>query len=193
MGRKRHENQGAPARATAGAESATVSKLEAELAALDGLEIDGLRQRWRKLFRKPAPSHLPRYLLFRIIAYRLQADVYGDLDRETVRYLDQIAKERRKRRANGEPRTPKAVPRVPPVRNHRSLKAGTLLAREYGGTMQRVVVVPNGFLWNETTYATLSEVARAITGTKWNGPRFFGLRGKADGNATSADTRRTAS
>jgi hypothetical protein len=147
---------------------------------LESLDIDGLRRRWRKLFRSPAPAHLPRYVLFRIIAYRIQANVYGDLDRETVRFLDRVASDWKKQRASGKPRKAKAVPPIPPVRSHRSLKAGTLLAREYGGTMQRVVVVPGGFLWNETTYSSLSEVARAITGTNWNGPRFFGLRDKSE-------------
>ena len=186
MSRKRHENKEAPARATAGAESATVRKLETELAALDGLDIDGLRQRWRKLFRASAPPHLPRYLLLRIIAYRLQANVYGDLDRETVRFLDRVAADWKKQRASNNPRKPKAVPRIPPVPSHASLKSGTLLAREYAGTMHRVVIVPGGFLWNDTTYSSLSEVARAITGTNWNGPRFFGLRDKSDARDSQA-------
>jgi Protein of unknown function (DUF2924) len=169
----------APAGARAPVDQARERKLEAELSALPTVDIDGLRLRWRKLFRKAAPTHLPRYLLFRIITYRLQADVYGDLDRETAAYVDRIAQERIRRNANGEPRKPKAVPPIPPVPNRRPLKPGTLLAREHGGVMQRVVVVPDGFLWNETTYASLSEVARAITGTNWNGPRFFGLRDEA--------------
>ena len=143
---------------------------------MEGLVLDGLRLRWRKLFRTPAPSHLPRYLLFRILGYRLQANVYGDLDRETVRFLNRVAKEWKKRRANGEPRSLKAIP----APNRRSLKPGTLLAREHGGTMHRVVVVADGYLWNEKTYRSLSEVARAITGTNWNGPRFFGLRDRSE-------------
>jgi hypothetical protein len=168
-----------PALATA-ADEAAIQKLECELASLDGLDIDGLRLRWRKLCRAPAPPHLPRYLLFRIIAYRLQANVHGDLDRETVRFLDRVAIDWKKQRASGKPRKAKAVPPIPPVPSHGSLKSGTLLAREYAGTMHRVVIVPGGFLWNETTYSSLSEVARAITGTNWNGPRFFGLRDKSE-------------
>src|SRR5215213_1063712 len=101
--------------------------LSAEIAALENLDIHGLRLRWRRLFRKPAPPHLPRYLLLRIIAYRIQANVYGDLDRETIRFLDSIAREREKRRASGELRSPKTLPLVPPVSEKRSLKPGTIL------------------------------------------------------------------
>src|SRR5215203_100867 len=71
--------------------------LTAEIAALGDLDVHGLRLRWRRLFRKPPPPHLPRYLLLRIIAYRIQANAYSDLDRESVRFLDSIAGEREKR------------------------------------------------------------------------------------------------
>jgi hypothetical protein len=190
MSRKVFDQQAAPS--TPGIGAAAIPNLERELASLGGLDIDGLRLRWRKLFRSPAPPHLPRYLLLRIIAYRLQANVYGDLDRETVRFLDQVANDWKKQRGSNRPRKPRAVPPIPPVRNHRSLKAGTLLAREHGGIMHRVVVVPDGFLWNETTYGTLSEVARAITGTNWNGPRFFGLRDRNDPAGVRSARRRTS-
>src|SRR4051812_14138857 len=67
------------------ADPATLSlteRLSAEIAGLKELDLEGLRTRWRKLFRQPAPSHLPKYLLFRVIAYRIQANALGDLDRE---------------------------------------------------------------------------------------------------------------
>jgi hypothetical protein len=184
MSRKVFDQQAAPS--PPGIGDAAIANLERELASLESLDIDGLRLRWRKLFRAPAPPHLPRYLLLRIIAYRMQANVYGDLDRETVRFLDRVAGAWKKQRASGKPRKPRAVPPIPPVPSHGSLKSGTLLAREHGGIMHRVVVVPDGFLWNETTYSSLSEVARAITGTNWNGPRFFGLREKTDARGSEA-------
>ena len=59
-----------------------------------------------------------------------------------------------------------------------SLRAGTQFVREWGGVMHRVTVVDDGFLWNGATYPSLSKVAFAITGTRWNGPRFFGMRAK---------------
>ena len=148
MSRKLLHSAAAPLKAT-DKDGAAIQNLEAELAELEGLVLDGLRLRWRKLFRTPAPSHLPRYLLFRILGYRLQANVYGDLDRETVRFLDRVAKEWKRRRANGEPRSLKAIP----APNRRRLKPGTLLAREHGGTMHRVVVMADDYLWNEKTYA----------------------------------------
>jgi hypothetical protein len=145
-----------------------------EIARLGDLDLDALRLRWRKLFRAGAPPHLPRSLLLRIIAYRIQANAYGDLDRATLRFLDKIAREREARRASGETR--RAVPPIPPVDQRRSLKPGTELVREHAGTLHRVVVVTDGFSWKGAPYRSLSEVARAITGTNWNGPRFFGLR-----------------
>src|SRR4051812_43459987 len=132
--------------------------------------------RWRNVFRSTAPAHLPRSLLLRIIAYRIQANAFGDLDRETARYLYQIARDYEKRRAAGERRSGKNPPPIPPVPNRHSLKPGTMLAREHGGVLHRVIVGEGGFSWNDASYKSLSEVARAITGTNWNGPRFFGLR-----------------
>jgi hypothetical protein len=151
-------------------------RIEAELKALAAQDIQGLRRRWQKIFRKPAPAHLPRYLLLRMIAHRIQADAFGDLDRETIRFLDQVAKDWQSRRRSGKIRSAKSPPPIPPVPSRRSLKPGSILVREHAGELQRVVVLENGFAWNGTTYQSLSEVARAITGTNWSGPRFFGLR-----------------
>jgi Protein of unknown function (DUF2924) len=67
----------------------------------------------------------------------------------------------------------------------RRLKPGTVLLREYQGERHTVTVVPNGYFWHETTYASLSIIARAITGTSWNGPRFFGLRSGAEPRTSS--------
>jgi hypothetical protein len=69
---------------------------------------------------------------------------------------------------------------------NRRLKSGTVLAREYQGERHTVTVVPDGFVWQDATYSSLSTIARAITGTAWNGPRFFGLRvpGEPEGNIT---------
>jgi hypothetical protein len=147
-----------------------------EIARLGDLDLDALRLRWRKLFRASAPPHLPRSLLLRIIAYRIQANAYGDLDRATLRFLDKIARERETQRSSGDQPARKAVPAIPPLPKRGSLKPGTELVREHAGAMHRVVVVTDGFAWNGASYRSLSEVARAITGTNWNGPRFFGLR-----------------
>src|SRR3954470_736124 len=105
-------------------------RLSAEIVSLKELDLDGLRARWRKLFRAPAPPHLPKYLLFRVLAYRIQANALGDLDRETVRFLDQVARDSEQRRAAAGYRRSKAAPPVPPVPNRRELKPGTILVRE---------------------------------------------------------------
>src|SRR5215208_4910860 len=107
---------------------------------------------------------LPRALLLRILAYRIQADAAGDLDPTTIKLLDRLGR--------GE------ISEIP-LPELRAIKPGTLLVREWEGTLQRVVVLESGFAWNGRTYESLSKVARAITGTNWNGPRFFGLRDRA--------------
>ena len=154
-----------------------VGQLQSKIAALRELDTEGLRARWRKLLRTPAPCHLSKYLLFRILAYRLQANALGDLDRESVRFLQKIADDREQRRKAGTLKAgSKAPPKIPPVPDRRGLKPGTILVREHEGVLHRVMTMEAGFAWNGVTYRSLSEVAQAITGTNWNGPRFFGLR-----------------
>jgi len=144
--------------------------LEDEIARLRGLDIKALRARWRTVFGGNAPPHLPRHLLFAIIAYRLQAEVLGDLDAETLRLLKKI---------NLAPSKLEAVPLTEALeRRRRELSPGTILIRDWNGQTHRVMVVEQGFAWEGTTYDSLSKIAQAITGSKWNGPRFFGLRAK---------------
>src|SRR5438105_3943901 len=104
---------------------------------------------------RPPPAGLSKDLLGRMIACRLQERVFGGLDRESLSFLDGLA------RHGGSPR--------------RRLKPGTVLLRDYQGQRHTVTVAPDGFDWQGTTYASLSAIARAITGTAWSGPRFFAL------------------
>ena len=97
-------------------------RLSAEITGLKELVLEGLRKRWRKLFRAAAPPHLPKYLLFRVLAYRIQANALGDLDRESVRFLDALAQQSEQRRAQPGYRRNKAPPRVPPVPDRRGLR-----------------------------------------------------------------------
>ncbi|KQO89139.1 DUF2924 domain-containing protein [Methylobacterium sp. Leaf91] len=160
-------------------------ELKREIEALASLDLGDLRIRWRQHLRTAPPPHLSRTLIVRLLAYRIQAKALGDLDRYSARLLDRIAKERLRRRAAAERAArPKAPPIVPPIPTP-GLRPGTLLVREFGGEVHTVTVVTGGFAWRETTYASLSEVARAITGTRWNGPRFFGLRDKVATRAPS--------
>ncbi|MGH7071281.1 MAG: DUF2924 domain-containing protein [Acetobacteraceae bacterium] len=110
---------------------------------------------------------MPRHLLFRVLAHRLQADRWGDLDAENKRLLDHSA--------SPEQAGQSAVARS---RQNAELRPGTVLGREWNGRMHRVAVLAEGFAWNGQTYPSLSKVALAITGTRWNGPKFFGLRDK---------------
>jgi hypothetical protein len=141
--------------------------LDNEIARLRGLDVGELRARWHTVFRRRAPPHLTRHLLFRILAYRLQADQLGDLDAGARRVLDRI----------GSGPSEDIDRLVADLKRPRTeLRAGTLLTREWDGDLQRVMVLADGFTWNGKTYRSLSKVAFAITGSRWNGPRFFGLR-----------------
>lgn len=143
-------------------------RLDDEIAHLRVLDVSGLRTRWRGLFRRDAPSHLPRHLLFGILAYRVQAVDRGDLDPAALRLLKQIA--------GGIDRVGIARLSGQHERQQAALRSGSILMREWNGRPQRVRVADNGFVWSGKTYNSLSAVAFAITGTKWNGHRFFGLR-----------------
>ena len=141
--------------------------LDVEIARLRDLDVGALRARWQTVFRRQPPPHLPRHPLFRMLAYRLQADHLGDLDNESRHLLDEAASPEAagRRAADGDRMTAE-------------LRPGTILAREWNGRMHRVTVMATGFAWNGKTYPSLSKIALAITGTRWNGPRFFGLRDK---------------
>ena len=156
------------------------TSVEDEIAHLRGLELSGLRARWLSVFQRPAPAHLARHLLFAVIAYRLQADRFGDLDHATRQVLDRaVAKEA----------GPGMSARLASFDQKRTeLTPGTVLVREWHRRSQRVMVMADGFAWNGQTYDSLSKVAFAITGTKWNGPRFFGLRDKGDRSTVEAQS-----
>ena len=152
--------------------ASTKTSLEDEIAHLRGLGPSGLRARWHSVFQRSAPAHLTRHLLFAVIAYRLQADRFGDLDHATLQVLDRtVAKEA----------GPAMSARLASFDQKRTeLTPGTVLVRKWDRQSQRVMVMADGFAWNGQTYDSLSKVAFAITGTRWNGPRFFGLRDKGD-------------
>ena len=148
--------------------------LDAEIARVRDLGVTELRCRWRTVFGRQPPPHLPRHLLLRVLAYRLQAEQLGDLAPETVRLLDRTGSpEQAGQRA------------VDEGRRSAALKPGTVLGREWNGQMHRVAVLADGFAWNGKTYSSLSKVAFAITGTRWNGPRFFALRDKRSNGTTA--------
>ena len=130
--------------------------LSAELAGLATMSIDDLRSRWRMQTGKPAPSGFSKDLIARAFAYRLQEQHLGGLDAQDRRAMSMAA------------RTEAGA--------IQHLKVGSVIVREYQGVLHEVMVVPDGLCWRGRTYASLSTIAALITGTRWNGPRFFGLR-----------------
>ena len=144
-----------------------VNTLDIEIARLRNLDVASLQARLHNVLRRGPSPHLPRHLLFRVLAYRLQAERLGDLDVESRRLLDGAG-----------PPEDAGKRAVDLNRPTAEVRPGTMLAREWNGRMHRVAVLANGFAWNGKTYPSLSKIALAITGTRWNGPRFFGLRDK---------------
>jgi hypothetical protein len=141
------------------------AELRAYLDRLAKLGAPLLRVEWATVYEHPAPRRISRDLLIRGIAYRVQEQMYGGLEPRIVKALCRIAEAAKE----GLP-----VPETP----RSDLQAGVRLLREWKGKTHIVEVVPNGFAWRGKTYRTLSMIARAITGTHWSGPRFFGLRDK---------------
>ena len=131
--------------------------IEAEIERIRSLGLDELRSLWRTTLRSPLPRALNRDLLVRSLCWHLQEQAFGGIDPATEKLLAGL----------GRGHKPGAG---------RRLQAGTIVVREYQGERHTVTVVPGGYLWRETTYASLSTIARAITGTAWSGPRFFGVR-----------------
>jgi len=126
-----------------------------QVRALAALDLEGLRAEWRRRYGPP-PTLRSHDLLRRNLAWRIQADAYGGIDSELRRRLLQG-------KQGGGPRLP----------------IGALLAREWQGRRYEVERTSDGFRFDGRVYKSLSQVARTITGTRWNGPRFFGLRSEA--------------
>jgi hypothetical protein len=143
--------------------------LAAEIDRIRSLRLDALRRQWRLVFGRVPPAGLSKDLLGRVMAARLQERAFGGLDRDSLRFLESLARHAR-----------------PP---RRQLKPETVLVREYQGRRHTVTTVRDGFDWQGTTYRSLSAIARAITGTVWSGPRFFALHRAGDG---SKPTRKSA-
>ena len=138
--------------------------IPARLAALKTTTTPDLKQQWRDMFTTEPPPFNRRYLESRL-AYRIQELAYGGMKPETVRRLEQLGEQ-----LDGGDRTRSRV------RTDRKPMAGTRLIRDYQGVEQVVTVLQDGYEWQGRPYQSLSSVARAITGTRWNGWLFFGLK-----------------
>jgi hypothetical protein len=135
-----------------------VQDLEHEIARIAFLNKDELRALWRKTKGQGPPEALSKDLIARVLAQALQEVHFGGLAPNLRRQLAAFADGRSE--------------------SARYVKTGSIIVREYQGQLHEVVVVPEGFFWAGQTYHSLSVIAREITGTTWNGPRFFGLLGK---------------
>jgi hypothetical protein len=158
------------ARTPAQPQSAIATSDEGQLSVIAELDLAGLRRAWMEEMGREAPSGVGRDFLMRYLAYRLQAQAHGDIDRRSKSALERIA--------NGD-LSPLETSRGPGA----NLKPGAILVREYKGEMHQVTVLEEGYAWQGQTYASLSAVARAITQTNWNGFVFFGLRQAASREA----------
>src|SRR5271165_599087 len=142
-----------PMAATSGASLPRDVSVLSIVADLEGRDLDGLRRQWRAHLGGEAPAHLPRWLLMRVLAYRLQSDAFGDLDKSIRRNL-------RSEKDDGA-----GVPfdrRAPQTRQGVALKAGALLVREWKGRLERVMILEEGFAWNGQTFGSLSQIAKAM-------------------------------
>ena len=139
--------------------------------------LRGCARGGRVFQRSPSP-HLPRHLLFAVLAFWIQADRFGDLDRETKKVLD--------RTSASESGSAMAVRLESLDRKRTELTPGTVLVREWDWQSHRVMVLADGFAWNGQSYDSLTKIAFAITGTRWSGPRFFGLRDKQSPSTSEA-------
>jgi hypothetical protein len=137
-------------------------EIEAEIKRIQSMTIAELRALWRTKFGSEQPEAFGPDLLRRSMAQKLQEDAYGGLDKKTARLLNQLRAQ--SARTNGK------------IVISRRIKPGAILVREWKGKSHRITVLDDGFGFEGKPYDSLSEIARRITGTRWNGPRFFGLR-----------------
>jgi hypothetical protein len=157
---------------------ATDPAVEAELDRLAVMPIVQLRLTWAKLFRKDPPKSFGPDLLRRSIAHRIQEKAYGGLSRPAQRLLDQAIKS-----FAAKPTGKIVLPR--------RIKPGSVLVREWKGKSHHVTVLADGFVYDGDAFSNLSEIAVLITGTRWNGPRFFGLRAKPQESGAPATIGRS--
>jgi hypothetical protein len=134
----------------------TASDVDAEVGRIAAMSIEALRALWEKRRGGQPPATMSKDLIARALSHWLQEESVGGLSPQVRRFLTAVAK-------NG----------AEPVRH---LKIGSVIVREHQGVLHEVMVVPEGFCLQGKTYSSLSSIALKITGTSWNGPRFFGLR-----------------
>ncbi|CAO3412892.1 DUF2924 domain-containing protein [Azospirillum doebereinerae] len=151
-----------PALTSAKDSTSTAQDLDTVLAILPTLSLDELRREWKRHLHSPPPTTRSRELLRGLIAWKLQDAAFGGLSPDAKRRLARLADTLERKPGHSPPPKP-------------TLRPGTVLTREWRGVFYQVCVTADGFEHVGTRFASLSEVARAITGTRWSGPAFFGL------------------
>jgi len=141
-------------------------RLQAELESLYTLKPNELAERWRALYGADLPARLRRPLIIQALAYRLQEKALGGLKPSTRRLLETVAGRSGNLRAARQPK--------------RSVQTGAVLVREWHGSKHQVTVLKDGFMFKGRHFESLSKIAREITGTRWSGPLFFGLRSRQE-------------
>ena len=134
--------------------------IRTEIERFKSLDLESLRIAWCSKFKREG-GNLSRDILLRMLVWRIQEKSFGGYDRPTEAVLHRYAGSEGNLGGDG---------------NSRHVQTGTVLVREYQGVRHTVTVVPDGFIWQERKYSNLTRIAQEITGVKWNGPRFFGLR-----------------
>jgi len=151
-----------------------VPEVQARLDHLPNLNKAHLISLWQQLFKTPPPRQVRRELLIRILAYKIQEQAYGGLSADAQRRLRELA-----RKFATDPDMEIEAPQ--------RIKPGTRLTREWQGKSHHVTVLEQGYSYAGKRYSSLSQIARLITGTRWNGPLFFGLRGNHTGKHLHGD------
>lgn len=139
-------------------------KLASQLEQLGELNPEELREQWQSSFGADPPPKLRSSLMVQAIAYHLQEKALGELKPATLRLLERIADDATIRR------------QVSTTSEKIRVRAGTVLVREWHGTKHQVTVLKDGFLYRAKRFGSLSQIARAITDSRWSGPLFFGLK-----------------
>jgi len=137
--------------------------LRAQLERLRSLKTSELRKMWRDSVGMPPHARVRRELLIPILAYRIQERALGGLKPATARRLRSIAEEFVSGKRN-------------PRKRELTTNPGTRMVRQWQGKLHEVITLESGFFYEGQRYGSLSEIARAITGTRWSGPAFFGLK-----------------
>jgi len=148
-------------------------RLASEAGSLAGLDTDALRQRWAELYATAPAPRISRDVLIRGVAYRIQEEEFGGVSKSCRRELRRLAEELRDSGSI-------------PASHGQAFKPGTKLIWEWKGKVHEVIIVGDGYLWAGKQYRSLSQIARSITGTRWSGPRFFGLEAEKQAPAPLA-------